>query len=543
MNDTESKPAVDGASAGSPAVNAPDGYPTDEKEQAEMKQKYEAEQRQIDILRSKIQSLRKQRPHSHHKTLKTEYAKYASRMEKQQQSSSSSPPAGATQPAPNSSNADGAADGAGNTRQDKDLRKLHCSLSESKKLSGHGNKVYGCDWNPINANHIVSVGRDGKLIFWNADSGLKRLAYPLDTEFIMTLQYSPDGQHVACGGLDDILSIFPVRDDTGLIKDVEPQIYAAHTGYISSLQYIDSNRMLTASGDATIREWDLEKNTLNASSHNEATYTYRIHREDVMSIHLNPHNANLLLTGSVDSTAKIIDFRIPRSEHHHDEAAMQSSSSQLGSFNGGKNVTHSFYMGYDSDLTSKKSRTTDVNVVKWFPDGHTFVTGCDDGTVRLFDMRSGGILNEYSYHRHYLNADLDDSVHENDAKRNENDSIVRTSTNTHESHKNGANSGGGGDDLDDVKDDQPLKPSDEDPDYFTDEEDPTDGVATLDFSKSGAFMFVSYNNDQHKVLTWNVLTGQVVDELSHSNHVPCLAVSPDGRQLVTACWDHCLKIW
>jgi WD40 repeat protein len=48
------------------------------------------------------------------------------------------------------------------------------------------------------------------------------------------------------------------------------------------------------------------------------------------------------------------------------------------------------------------NRTTDVNVVKWFPDGISFVAGCDDGTVRLFDIRTGSILNEYSYHRNYL---------------------------------------------------------------------------------------------------------------------------------------------
>ena len=85
--------------------------------------------------------------------------------------------------------------------------------------------------------------------------------------------------------------------------------------------------------------------------------------------------------------------------------------------------------------------------------------------------------------------------------------------------------------------------SDDDPDYFEDELDPTDGVAALDFSKSGAFMFVSYNNDQHEVLVWNVLEGKVIQKLKHDDHVPCLKISPGGSKLVTACWDHHLKIW
>lgn len=56
-------------------------------------------------------------------------------------------------------------------------------------------------------------------------------------------------------------------------------------------------------------------------------------------------------------------------------------------------------------------------------------------------------------------------------------------------------------------------------------------------------MFVSYNNDQHEVLVWNILQNKVVQKLKHEDHVPCLQVSPDGTKLVTACWDHHLKLW
>merc|ERR1712129_639367 len=67
-------------------------------------------------------------------------------------------------------------------------------------------------------------------------------------------------------------------------------------------------------------------------------------------------------------------------------------------------VAHSFYMGYDQDFGKKNYRDTDVNIVKWFPDGTSFVAGCDGGTVRLFDIRSARMLNEYSYHANYLNV-------------------------------------------------------------------------------------------------------------------------------------------
>merc|ERR1719244_1755516 len=151
-----------------------------------------------------------------------------------------------------------------------------------------------------------------------------------------------------------------------------------------------------------------------------------------MSIAVNPTNPQLLLSGSVDSTAKIIDFRVRSNEEKSDSAPSEQRQ--------GRNVTHSFFMGYDQDLL-KRYRSTDVNVVKWFPDGSSFVAGCDDGTVRLFDLRCGRVLNKYSYHKEYLHED------------SRNDEVIQTTTNTNALP---------GDEMK-METHEPLKESDEDP--------------------------------------------------------------------------------
>merc|ERR1712228_225579 len=498
------------------------GAPSTEDETIELNEKYELEQQQIEKLKAEIQSFRQQnRQTFRHGILSDEYSNYLqreqSKIPEEEKESEKKEEAEKQINAPNfTQNA---------TKSNNNFSFQHkCKLAEYRKLSGHGNKVYCADWCPLSNDQIVSVGRDGKLIFWNSDTGYKRLAYPLDTELMITLKYAPNAKHVACGGLDDLLSIFPANNEiNGLLKEVTPTIYKAHTGYISCLEYIDDDRILTSSGDATIREWDISH---TASPKN----TFKIHREDVMSISVNPKNNNLVLSGSVDASVKIMDLRS----------------------NEYSKVAHSFYMGYDQDFSKKNYRSTDVNVVKWFPDGTSFVAGCDDGTVRLFDIRSARILNEYSYHSNYLNL-LQNDIMIDGATENEqntlqqpattttkeNDSIVQTSTNTctpivgSETDDKILQNGGMGLDNNNAYD---LEP-------FEDYEDPTDGVATLDFSASGAFMFVSYNNDKHIVLAWNVLTGDVIQELEHDGHVPALSVSPDGSKLVTACWDHHLKLW
>merc|ERR1719203_547447 len=352
--------------------------PRTDDEATEMMEKYEFQRLSIEKLKAEIQTFRQQNRSSvRHGILSDEYSNYLHReQEKLNSEELAEQKETELKQANDQRTANNVTPNSGSSNNNFSFQHK-CKLFEYRKLSGHGNKVYCADWSPASgSNDLVSVGRDGKIIFWNWDTGMKRLAYSLDTEFIMTVKYSPNGRHVACGGLDDTLSIFPSNmDETGLCKDVEPVIFRAHTGYISSLAYIDNDRILTASGDATIREWNVENNAA-------PTNTFKIHREDVMSLSVNPKNNNLILSGSVDATVKIMDLR----------------SKEFSK------VAHSFYMGYDQDFRKKNYRDTDVNIVKWFPDGTSFVAGCDGGTVRLFDIRSARMLNAYSYHNNYLNV-------------------------------------------------------------------------------------------------------------------------------------------
>ncbi|KAI6136267.1 guanine nucleotide binding protein, beta polypeptide 1, partial [Pisolithus sp. B1] len=64
-----------------------------------------------------------------------------------------------------------------------------------RALKGHLAKIY-C--------HAL----DGKLIVWDAYTTNKVHAIPLRSSWVMTCAYSPSGNYVACGGLDNICSIY-----------------------------------------------------------------------------------------------------------------------------------------------------------------------------------------------------------------------------------------------------------------------------------------------------------------------------------------------
>ncbi|KAG8062045.1 hypothetical protein GUJ93_ZPchr0003g17243 [Zizania palustris] len=157
-----------------------------------------------------------------------------------------------------------------------------------RTLQGHSGKVYSLDWTP-EKNWIVSASQDGRLIVWNALTSQKTHAIKLHCPWVMTCAFAPNGQSVACGGLDNACSIFNLNSQADRDGNIPvSRILTGHKGYVSSCQ---------------------------------------------------------------------IASRAVRTYHGHE---------------------------------------SDINSVKFFPDGQRFGTGSDDGTCRLFDMRTGHQLQVYS---------------------------------------------------------------------------------------------------------------------------------------------------
>jgi WD40 repeat protein len=88
----------------------------------------------------------------------------------------------------------------------KDINPLPKIFPRARRiLRGHFAKVYAMHW-ADDKRHLVSASQDGKLIVWNALTTNKVNAIPLRSSWVMTCAYSPSGNLVACGGLDNICS-------------------------------------------------------------------------------------------------------------------------------------------------------------------------------------------------------------------------------------------------------------------------------------------------------------------------------------------------
>ncbi|VFQ72165.1 unnamed protein product [Cuscuta campestris] len=232
-----------------------------------------------------------------------------------------------------------------------------------RTLQGHTGKVYSLDWTP-EKNRIVSASQDGRLIVWNALTSQKTHAIKLPCAWVMTCAFSPTGQSVACGGLDSVCSIFnlntPPDKDGNLTVS---RMLSGHKGYVSSCQYIpdDETRLITSSGDHTCFLWDITTGLKTSAFGGEFQSG---HSADVLSISVSTSNTRMFVSGSCDATARLWDTRV--------------ASRAVRTFHG---------------------HEADVNAVKFFPDGNRFGTGSDDGTCRLYDIRTGHELQVYSHPR------------------------------------------------------------------------------------------------------------------------------------------------
>ncbi|KAF1797951.1 G protein beta subunit [Mucor lusitanicus] len=218
-----------------------------------------------------------------------------------------------------------------------------------RNLRGHLAKIYAMHW-ANDSQHLVSASQDGKLIVWNAYTTNKLHAIPLRSAWVMTAAYAPSGNFVACGGLDNICSIYNLTSRDGPVRPARE--LSAHVGYLSCCRFLDDRRILTSSGDMTCFLWDIDAGV--------KTHEFADHMGDVMSVSINPNDPNMFVSGACDSTAKIWDIRT--------RSCVQT------------------FTGHESD----------INSVQFFPSGTAIGTGSDDASCRLFDLRADRELNNYT---------------------------------------------------------------------------------------------------------------------------------------------------
>eukprot|EP01083_Nonionella_stella_P203118 741427_1 len=84
-----------------------------------------------------------------------------------------------------------------------------------KKFKGHNGKIYDSDWSS-DCRLLLSGSQDGHLMVWDPITTMKKCTYQLQSSaiWVMACAFSPETKYIACGGLDNICSIYKYNDNS-----------------------------------------------------------------------------------------------------------------------------------------------------------------------------------------------------------------------------------------------------------------------------------------------------------------------------------------
>ena len=221
------------------------------------------------------------------------------------------------------------------------------SIKIRKVLKQHLGKVLCVDWAPDGVR-LCSSSTDGSVIIWNGLTQKAVHTFKFQIPWIITCAYAPAlSSNVICyGGLDNRCSIMRLPSLTCEDSEVTKATFACHTSFLSCSSFLGGEQqLLTGSGDGTCILWDVEGE--------RSERTFRAVGTQVMCLDVNPANPwSVFGTGCSDNIARVYDIRTGCCE-----------------------------MMFDGHVS-------DINTVKFLPSGDCFVSGSDDSTCRLYDMRS-----------------------------------------------------------------------------------------------------------------------------------------------------------
>ena len=263
------------------------------------------------------------------------------------------------------------------------------TLQLQQTLTGHSDWVFSLAYSP-DGQTLASGSLDNTIKLWNARTGNLLQTFTGHFKSFWSLAYSPDGQTLASGTKDGTIKLW--NAPTGNLL----QTLTGHSDWVFSLVYSpDGQTLASGSKDGTIKLWNAPTGNL--------LQTLTGHSDWVFSLVYSP-DGQTLASGSKDGTIKLWNAR---------------TGKLLQTFTGHSNSVHS--LAYSPDGQTLASGSRDKTIKLWnartgnllqtltghsssvfslvySPDGQTLASGSEDKTIKLWNARTGKLLQTLTGH-------------------------------------------------------------------------------------------------------------------------------------------------
>lgn len=248
----------------------------------------------------------------------------------------------------------------------------------SGTLSGHTGAVSAAAFSP-DGNFIVSGGSDHDLRGWNAHSGESVGALPGHTGQVNAIAFSPDGRFVVSGGSDRSVRLWslPHGEPSGILQ---------HPGWVLTVAVSPGNGLI-ASGctDTKIRLWnrdaEVEERAINGHSNWVTTVTFSA-------------DGQTLASGSSDETVRLWNLETLETirvlKHPGRVFSVVADPGFLRLFSGCEDGSLRIWDTRNGEMTRViAAHSGAVLSVALSLDGRLLLSGGEDGKVRVWNPKTG----------------------------------------------------------------------------------------------------------------------------------------------------------
>jgi WD40 repeat protein len=245
-------------------------------------------------------------------------------------------------------------------------------------LAGHTRVVTSVAFSP-DGQHLASGGLDGTVRLWDPNTGRQLSALLNDpTDKVTSVAFSPDGQRVACGTFDHGIRLLSL--DTGQPIGNPPK---PDSGTVTSVAFSpDGHRLVSGSDAGNVQLWHADDGTPDGDARDQG--------QPVSAVAFSP-DGTLVAAADLNRSVRLWYADYPQEATGPLAGHTDAVRSVEFSADGSRLVTGS------NDGTVRMwdlrpvitTAASQLLAVAFSPDGHLLITGGRDGTSRIWDVRTG----------------------------------------------------------------------------------------------------------------------------------------------------------
>mmetsp|Transcript_31766 Transcript_31766/g.46853 ORF Transcript_31766/g.46853 Transcript_31766/m.46853 type:complete len:321 (+) Transcript_31766:108-1070(+) len=251
-------------------------------------------------------------------------------------------------------------------------------------FSGHKGAVWCCRLDPSGSLAATASG-DFSVKVWDAITGKSLFEFP-HKHIVKTCDFSPDSKRLATGGHEGLVRIYNLT-----AEGQEPRVLQEDNNKvaISKCNWVTDELLLAADADGVIRFWKVSEDEGEAP---EVLDTIKVDAEvrDMELVKL--ADGQLILTIAAgnkvsffDSNTKELIHAYTMPIHFRDEGGASLHPAGKRFVAGGSDLwVRVFDFDNGQELECLKGHHGPIRCLRYAPDGKTYATGSEDGTIRLW---------------------------------------------------------------------------------------------------------------------------------------------------------------